>query len=121
MNNVWWHFVCVTVDSSATETEDETKHNGVLQQKKVKKKKKKSRKENKDGVPGMGGNRTQWGGNRKHSPPSAHHPPMKFGRKVQPQHNGVVGGGIQNKPKKVGPGTFVSELCSSLTGSDILS
>jgi len=92
----------MTVDSSATETEDETKHNGVLQQKKVKKKKKKSRKENKDGVPGMGGNRTQWGGNRKHSPPSAHHPQMKFGRKVQPQHNGVVGGGIQNKPKKVG-------------------
>ena len=93
------YFVYVTVDSSATETEDETKHNGLLQQKKVKKKKKKkSRKENKDGVPGMGG-RAQWGGNRKHSPPSSHHAQqVKFGRKVQPQHNGGV---IQNKPKKV--------------------
>ena len=87
------------MDSSATETEDETKHNGLLQQKKVKKKRKRVRKENKDGTPNMGG-RAQWTANRKHSPPSSPH--MKFGgRKVQSQINGVGGGGMQNKQKKV--------------------
>ena len=86
-----------TVDSSATETEDETKHNGLLQQKKVKKKRKRVRKENKDGTPNMGG-RAQWTANRKHSPPSSQQ--IKFGgRKI----NGVGGGGIQNKQKKVSP------------------
>ena len=88
----------LTVDSSATETEDETKHNGLLQQKKVKKKRKRVRKENKDGTPNMGG-RAQWTANRKHSTPSSQQ--MKFGgRKVQSQINGVSGG-MQNKQKKV--------------------
>ena len=96
-----------TVDSSATETEDETKHNGLLQQKKVKKKKKRVRKENKDGTPNMGG-RAQWTGNRKHSPPSHHgQQQMKFGRKVQSQINGIGGGVIQNKQKKVSDACFL--------------